>query len=154
MDEMKKNSVLVVDDEKSNIMALSHILSPNYTVYTAKNGQSAIIAAEKYLPDVILLDIIMPDIDGYTVIAALKSSEKTQNIPVIFITGLSNSDDEEKGLSLGAADYIGKPFSAAIVKLRVQNQIKIINQTRLIIKKETAAQSSDVLDMSDNFYKV
>jgi len=141
MEEMKQNSVLVVDDENSNIMALTHILGPDYTVYAAKSGPNAIAAAEKYLPDVILLDIIMPEMDGYAVLSALKTNERTQNIPVIFITGLSNPDDEEKGLSLGADDYISKPFGAAIVKLRVANQIKIINQTRLIIKKETAVKS-------------
>ena len=142
MDNPRKNSVLVVDDEGSNILALTHILSPDYTVYAAKNGENAIEAAKKYLPDVILLDIIMPEMDGYTVLAALKDSDTMGNIPVIFITGLSNAADEEKGLSLGAADYISKPFSPAIVKLRVLNQIKIINQTRLIIAKETAEKSS------------
>jgi len=142
MGEAKKNSILVVDDENSNIMALTHIFSPEYTIYAAKNGQKAIEAAERYLPDVILLDIVMPDMDGYAVITAFKNSEKLKNIPVIFITGLSNADDEEKGLSLGAADYIGKPFSPAIVKLRVQNQINQINLTRLIIEKETAEKSS------------
>jgi diguanylate cyclase (GGDEF)-like protein len=119
--------VLIVDDENSNIMALSHILSPDYAVYAAKNGQKAIEAAKKYLPDVILLDIIMPEMDGYAVISTLKGSEKTRNIPVVFITGLRNADDEEKGLSLGAADYISKPFSSAIVKLRIMNQIKMLN---------------------------
>ncbi|MDR2558735.1 MAG: response regulator, partial [Oscillospiraceae bacterium] len=131
MIESKKNSVLVIDDENSNIMALTQILSPDYTVYAAKNWQSALTAAEKYVPDVILLDIIMPEMDGYAIIAALKNSEKTQNIPVIFITGLNNADDEERGLSLGAVDYIIKPFSPALVKLRVLNQIKLIEQFRM-----------------------
>ena len=141
MEKTKKNSVLIVDDENSNIMALSHILSPSYTVYAVKNGQKAVEAARKYLPDVILLDIVMPDMDGYAVIGALKASDETRNIPVIFITGLNNPGDEEKGLSLGAADYISKPFVPAVVKLRVQNQIKIINQTLMIIEKETAAKT-------------
>ena len=132
MDELKKNSILIVDDENTNIMALTHILSPEFTVYAAKNGANAITAAEKHLPDVILLDIIMPEMDVYAVIQALKSSEKTRDIPVIFITGLSDKDSEERGLTLGAADYISKPFSPAIIKLRVHSQIKIINQTRLI----------------------
>ena len=123
MSKAKKNSVLVVDDESSNIMALSHILSPEYTVYAAKNGPAAIRAAEKHLPDVILLDIIMPGMDGYDVIGALKNSEKTRHLPVVFITGLSNADDEKKGLALGASDYICKPFSSAIVKECVQKTI-------------------------------
>ena len=132
MKETKTNSVLIVDDENSNIMALTHILSPDYAVYAAKNGQNAVTAAEKHLPDVILLDIVMPEMDGYAVMSALKNSETTQKIPVIFITGLSNADDEEKGLKMGAADYISKPFSPAIVKLRVNNQIKMLNQFRII----------------------
>jgi diguanylate cyclase (GGDEF)-like protein len=132
MDDLKKNSVLVVDDENSNIMMLTHILSPVYTVYAVKNGLKAIEAAEKYLPDVVLLDIVMPDMDGYAVIAALKDSDNTRDIPVIFITGLSNSEDEEKGLNMGASDYISKPFSPAIVNLRVKNQIKMLNQLRII----------------------
>ena len=125
MEKTKNHSVLIVDDESSNIMVLTHILSPDYTVYAAKNGPNAITLAEKYLPDVILLDVIMPEMDGYEVIFTLKHSEKTQDIPVVFITGLSNIEDEEKGLEMGAADYISKPFSPAIVKLRVNNQIKI-----------------------------
>jgi diguanylate cyclase (GGDEF)-like protein len=127
-----KNSLLIVDDDKSNLMMLSHILQPDYSVRIASNGVSAIRIAEKYGPDLILLDIIMPDMDGYGVFAALHSSEKTAHIPVIFITGLSNYNDEKKGLTLGAADYISKPFDDMIVKLRVQHQIRIVNQLRTI----------------------
>ncbi len=130
--EAKKNSVLIVDDEKSNIIALTHILSSEYTIYFAKNGLDAIELAEKFLPDVILLDILMPDMDGYDVIFRLKRGNKTNEIPVIFITGLAGVEEEEKGLSLGAADYISKPFSAAVVKLRVRNQMQMINQISVI----------------------
>ena len=142
MDKEKKPGVLVVDDENSNILALTHILSPDYSVYAAKNGRNAIEAAEKFLPDVILLDIVMPDMDGYEVIKILKNSEKTRNIPVIFITGLGDSSDEEKGLAMGASDYVNKPFKPAILKLRIQNQITIIKQTKLVIAKEIAEKSN------------
>ena len=142
MEKTKKNSILIVDDDESNILALTHILASDYDIMAAKDGQDAIEVAEEFLPDVVLLDVIMPEMDGYAVIGELKKSGKTKDIPVIFITGLSSADDEEKGLNLGAADYISKPFSPATVKLRVQNQIKIIDQTRLIIKKETAEKSS------------
>ena len=125
-----KYSILAVDDEKSNILALMDILKPEYIVYAATSGQNAIEIAEKHQPDIILLDIIMSDMDGYEVIAALKTSEKTKDIPIIFITGLSSSADEEKGLAYGVADYIIKPFSPATVKLRVGNQIKLIEQFR------------------------
>ena len=146
---MKKNSILIVDDEGSNIIALTHILSPEYKIYAAINGQDAIEIAEKHQPDIIVLDIVMPEVDGYKVMASLKSAATTKNIPIIFITSLTGSKDEEKGLALGAADYITKPFRDTIVKLRIRNQIKIINQThqlieneRLIIEKEFTEKSS------------
>jgi diguanylate cyclase (GGDEF)-like protein len=127
MDEMNKNRVLIVDDESTNIIALTRILSAEYTVYAATDGQDAIETAREYLPDVILLDILMPDMDGYEVLSILKNDEKTREIPVIFVTGLGSSDDEERGLDLGAADYIIKPFTPTIVRLRVRNLIKMIN---------------------------
>ena len=131
MDKIK-NSVLVVDDESANIMALTHILGPEYTIYAAKSGKSALSAAERHLPDLILLDILMPEMDGYAVLATLKESSRTQNIPVVFATALDTLGDEERGLALGAADYITKPFSPAIVRLRVRNQMKILDQLRTI----------------------
>ena len=130
MNEADKYSVLVVDDENSSIIALSHILSPEYTVHAAKNGKDALIAAQEYVPDIILLDIVMPEMDGYEVIAALKTSEKTRNIPVIFIAGPSDAGDEMKVLSMGAADYITKPFRSEIVNLRVRSQIEMIERLR------------------------
>ena len=128
MEEVKRFSILIVDDEKLNILVLMDILKPEYTIYGATSGRNAIEIAEKHLPDIILLDIIMPDMDGYDVLTMLKASEKTKNIPVVFITGLSDPADEEKGLALGVADYITKPFSNAIVKIRIRNQIKLIEQ--------------------------
>jgi len=125
-----KNSILIIDDEKSNLLFLNHLLSGDYSVYVARDGKDAIKKANELLPDLILLDILMPGMDGYEVLTELKSSETTHEIPVIFITGLSSAEDEEKGLALGTADYITKPFSAAIVKLRVSNQIRMINQMR------------------------
>lgn len=127
-----KNSVLVVDDEPLNIVALTHILNPLYTVYVSKDGTNAVSTACEVKPDVILLDVIMPGLTGFDVIATLKSKDDTKHIPVIFVTGLTNKEDEEKGLILGAADYIHKPFNPVIVKLRVSNQIRIVNQMRTI----------------------
>jgi len=130
----KKNSLLLVDDEKSNLEVLLSILSSDYTIYITKSGSSAVEMAEKYLPDLILLDIIMPDMDGYDVLKILRSSSKTKHIPVIFITGLNSIEDEEKGLDLGAADFIHKPFSAKIVKSRVRIQIQIVNHVSSMLK--------------------
>ena len=144
MDETKKNSILIVDDEKANLIVLTHILSQEYTIYTAKDGQDAINKAGKLLPDLILLDIIMPEMDGYEVLTTLKNTEETRAIPVIFITGLDSSEDEEKGLVLKAADYISKPFRAAIVKLRVGNQIQIVNQLRTIERLSMIDQLTNI----------
>jgi len=142
MSDENKNSVLVIDDEKANIIHLTHILGSDYTVYAAKSGKNGIDMAKNNLPDVILLDILMPEMNGYEVLHLLKNTEETKDIPVIFVTGLADSGDEEKGLVLGAADYITKPFHSAIVKMRVHNQINVINQTRWRIEKEAAEQSS------------
>jgi len=132
MENQGKNSVLIVDDELLNLKTLRHILHEDYTIYPAKDGSEAIEMATVNIPDLILLDIIMPGMNGYEVLAGLKGNGSTRHIPVIFITGLDSKADEEKGLSMDAVDYIGKPFSSAIIKLRVKNQIQIINQIRTI----------------------
>lgn len=130
--EEHMNSILVVDDEPANIISLTHILKEKYKIYAAKNGTDGIRLAHKHMPDVILLDIIMPDKDGFEVIKELKNNDETKGIPVIFITGLTNVEDEEKGLLSGAADYINKPFSAPIVELRVRNQVMMQNYIKKI----------------------
>jgi len=132
MDGDKKNSLLIVDDENTNLKVLTHILGHDYTIFTATNGTNAIEKAKEYKPDLILLDILMPDMNGYDTLSLMKQCEEIKKIPVVFITGLSSDEDEEKGLTLEAADYITKPFSSMIVKLRVRNQIQIINQMRTI----------------------
>ena len=129
-----RNSVLIIEDQKTTITVLTKILSPEYTIYSAENGQEGIKAAELYLPDLILLDILMLEMDGFAVISILKKSDITKDIPVIFITSLTGDADEEKGLALGAADYITKPFTPAIVKLRLHNQIMMLDQLRTIKK--------------------
>jgi diguanylate cyclase (GGDEF)-like protein len=130
--DSKKNSLLIVDDEMGNLDLLTHILGAEYTIHTATDGVSAIEKAVRFAPDLIILDILMPQMDGYQTLAELKKNKRTQKIPVIFLTGLSGSADEAKGLSLDAVDYISKPFSALVVKLRVRNQIQIVNQMRAI----------------------
>ena len=127
-----KYSVLIVDDQGQSISLLTRILSSSYNLLVAKSGRDAIETASKFVPDIILLDVIMPDMDGYAVITELKGSKNTQDIPVIFITGLGSVEEEEKGLILGAADYIKKPFSPAILKVRLLNQIRMLEQLRTI----------------------
>jgi len=130
MKKMNNYSILIIDDEPNNIIALTEILETEYTVCAVVDSRRAVETVESDMPDVILLDILMPDKDGYEIIAALKSSGKTRDIPVIFITGLDGISDEKKGLALGAVDYISKPFHNDIVKIRVQNQIKLIERHR------------------------
>ena len=144
MENTEKNSILIVDDEKINLEVLNNVLSPEYNIYMTKSGVSALDIARSNAPDLILLDIVMPDMNGFDVLAQLKSSDKTRPIPVIIITGLNSNEDEEKGLALGAADFIHKPLTTNIVKSRVKNQIQIINQIRVI--KENAREKEAIVD--------
>lgn len=132
MNELSDFGILIVDDEKSNLEILSKILQSNHTVYIAKSGETALMRAEKDNPDLILLDIVMPDMDGFEVLSRLKGSDTTRHIPVIFITGLDSVKDEERGFFLGAVDYITKPFHASLVKARVETHLKIVKQMRTI----------------------
>lgn len=124
--------ILIVDDEKSNLVALERILSPEYELITAQSGKDAINMAVSDSPDLILLDIIMPDMDGFHVLVRLKELAETKNIPVIIVTGLSNDHDEERGFFLGAVDYISRPFKNAIIKARVRTHAMIVRQLRTI----------------------
>ena len=144
MENTEMNSILVVDDEASNHVFLTSLLKPLYTIYAATNGRSAIKIARDVLPDLILLDIVMPEVDGYEVLSELNSFEETREIPVIIISGLGSVEDEKKGLASNAVDYISKPFDAEIVKLRIRNQIKIINQMREIVRLSTTDQLTGV----------
>jgi len=128
MDKQKKNSILIIDDEKSNITVLTDILQEEYKIHVVKDSREAVETAENQMPDIILLDIIMPHLDGYEVLAALKASEKTKDIPVIFTTGLDCAKEKSKGLALGIADYIAKPFHASVVKVRVEQQLMKIKR--------------------------
>jgi len=131
-DGKKEFTILITDDEKFNLDILGNILSPLYNILISRNGTRALEIATKNTPDLILLDIVMPDMSGFEVITKLKDSRDTVKIPVIFITGLSDPADEEKGFFLGAVDYITKPFNKAIVKARVNTHIKIVDQMRTI----------------------
>jgi diguanylate cyclase (GGDEF)-like protein len=115
-------TILIVDDEPVNIQTLSAILDDYETLF-ATDGDQAIRLAREQQPDLILLDIVMPDRDGHQVCRELKADEATHRIPVIFVTGRSEESDEEHGLRLGAVDYVHKPVSPPIVRARVDNHI-------------------------------
>jgi putative two-component system response regulator len=131
-----KHTILVVDDVADNIDVLGGVLRPTYKVKAVLNGKRALeIANEQPRPDMILLDIMMPDMDGYEVIQKLKSNPATKNIPVIFVTAKQDSIDEEHGLTLGAVDYITKPISPPIIMARVATHLSLYNQNRELDRK-------------------
>ncbi|WP_034602745.1 ATP-binding response regulator [Maridesulfovibrio frigidus] len=130
---MDKARILVVDDTPANLDILSELLSSEYRVSVAINGDDALrIALSDEPPDLILLDIMMPGIDGYQVCTRIKDNERTRQIPIIFVTSMSETENEEKGLNLGAVDYITKPFNPSIIMARVKTQLTLYNQTRLL----------------------
>jgi len=127
-----ENSILIVEDSEVSIAALTNILGTQYKLHVARNGKDGIELARSVLPDLILLDIILPRMDGYEVLKVLKDTPETKDIPVVCVTSLNHIDDERKGLQLGADDYINKPFDPLIVKLRVDIQMRIVNQRKTI----------------------
>lgn len=128
----EQSTILIVDYMTTNILILSDLLKDDYSIKVAKTGAKAIEIANTQDIDLILLDIEMPELNGYEVCKILKESQKTKNIPIIFVTAKNSEADEEVGLNLGAIDYITKPFSKTIVKLRIKNHIKLKEKTDLL----------------------
>lgn len=125
-------TVLVVDDEKQNRDLLAELLKNDCRVILAKNGMQALDRAQELQPDLILLDVLMPDMSGHQVIQRLKHDDATRQIPVIFISALDTPEDEERGLDLGAVDYIAKPFHPSIVRKRVRNHLQSVHHRHLL----------------------
>lgn len=118
------NRILIVDDEPINIQVLSGILEGDYKLIAATSGQKALDLAKRQKPELILLDMVMPEMDGLAVCRALKADPETKEIPVIFVTSMTDAANEELGLDAGAVDYISKPVSAPIVQARVKIHIQ------------------------------
>jgi len=129
----KRSTLLICDDSASMLMELSEILQADYKIITARDGVSALRAAQE-APDLILLDVLMPDMSGFDVFKKLKDCDSSRDVPVIFMTELERKGEEEHALSAGAVDFITKPFTPAVVKLRIGLQIKILHQMRTIAK--------------------
>ncbi len=141
---MKK--ILVVDDEPLNIHVLVGLLKDKYKVIAAKSGEQALKAVNSSnKPDLILLDIMMPEMDGYEVCTRLKADSNTKDIPVIFISAKSSVSDETKGLELGAVDYITKPVSPAIVQARVYTHLAL-QEVRELVKR----MEKELTDLRDS----
>lgn len=131
----QRQTILVVDDESTNVQALGNLLKNEYRIRVANNGEKALAVARDISqpqPDLILLDIQMPGLDGYEVCRRLKQSADTSEIAIIFVTALDATSDEEQGLTLGAVDYITKPFSPAIVRARVNTHLQLKRKTDLL----------------------
>jgi putative two-component system response regulator len=124
-------SLLLVDDEPTNLQLLRQILQDSYRLMFATDGERALQVTREQRPDLILLDIMMPRMDGFAVCRALKADAATAHIPVLFITALSDSVDEAQGLELGAVDYITKPVSAAVVRARVRTHLSLVHTEEL-----------------------
>lgn len=126
--DRSRAKVLVVDDTKTNIEVLEGILSNDYDVFVALNGKKALFLTEKVKPDLILLDVMMPEMDGYETLREMRRTGILNDTPVIFLTAKSDSKSEQIGLDLGAVDYIAKPFSPDLVRLRIKNQLEYKRQ--------------------------
>lgn len=128
---MTSGPILIVDDEPQNLAALRHVLSDSYSLAFADSGHAALVAARKILPSLILLDIQMPDMNGYSVCRRLKEDPDFEHIPVIFVTTLSEVGDEARGFDVGAVDYIVKPISPPIVRARIRTHLSLVQASRL-----------------------
>jgi diguanylate cyclase (GGDEF)-like protein len=127
-----KPKILVIDDERFNLNTLNGLLRDDYRIMVATTAEVGLKAAVTGRPDLILLDITMPGMDGYEACLRLKQDPLTQGIPVIFITALSDAADETRGLELGAVDYITKPFNLSVVRARVRTQMRLKQQSDLL----------------------
>jgi diguanylate cyclase (GGDEF)-like protein len=123
--ETRKQTILIVDDTPANIEILCEVLDSEYEVLFATSGTDALSIAVDQSPDLILLDVVMPEMNGYQVCRHLKEDKRTQSIPVIFVTAMDQEEDEAKGLNVGAIDYLTKPIRPPIVKARVRNHLEL-----------------------------
>jgi diguanylate cyclase (GGDEF)-like protein len=117
--------LLIVDDDPNNVRLLASIFDQDYDILFALNGLEAIDISLRERPDLIILDVMMPDLDGYTVCKTIKNHRHTKDIPIVFLTAHCDAEEEIRGLEMGAADFISKPFYPKIVKIRVSNQIEL-----------------------------
>jgi putative two-component system response regulator len=151
---MQDATILIVDDTKENIHILCSLLK-EYDIAVAKNGTKALEIVKTEQIDLILLDVMMPEMDGYEVCKILKKDDKTKDIPVMFLTAKEDISDEIRGLELGAVDYISKPFNPSLVKLRVKNQLllkevsNILHSQKQYLKNEVEKRTKEIEDIQN-----
>ncbi len=135
--------ILVIDDQASNLEVLRGILADTYALAFVKSGDKAVEAARRHRPNLILLDVMMPGIDGYEVCRRLKADPEIDHIPVIFVTALGESVDEARGFEAGAVDYVTKPVSAAVVRARIRTHIALVDQATVLDRLGVAGEFKD-----------
>lgn len=149
--DANRPTILIVDDTPENLTVLGELLQPAYRVRAANSGRRALqIAAGDPRPDLILLDVMMPEMDGYAVLAHLRESQRTRDIPVIFVTAMNATEDEEHGLDCGAVDYITKPLRPAIVLARVRAQLEVKKARDWLRNQNTYLEAEVARRMSEN----
>jgi PleD family two-component response regulator len=124
--------LLVVDDHPANVQILHAVLRGDYEVCVALSGKAALAFCNDRIPDLILLDVVMPEMDGYQLCAALKASAHTRDIPIVFVTGNGEPQEQARGYDAGGVDVIVKPFHATVVRARVRAQLTLVRQARLL----------------------
>jgi diguanylate cyclase (GGDEF)-like protein len=150
IDTDERQTLLIVDDEPTNIQALARLMSEEYRVLVATNGEQALeILSGEDLPDLVLLDVKIPDIDGFEVCRRIKSDLRTSSISVIFVTALDSTGHEEAGFALGAVDYVSKPFHPVLVRARVRTHMRLKQKTDLL---EKLAMLDGLTDMPNRRY--
>ena len=138
----KRFRILAVDDEYINTQVIKSFLREEYDVLTALNGQDAIDMVKRYMPDLILLDVMMPDINGFEVCKIIKADELYADIPIIFLTALDTHDGQLEGLELGAIDYLTKPIKFQLLKLRVRNHIALKEQRDQLVRQNEELEAA------------
>jgi response regulator RpfG family c-di-GMP phosphodiesterase len=142
--KLNKKTVLIVDDEPLSVKILCRQIEDDYNILLAQSGQEALELISHTTPDIILLDLIMPKMDGYEVYKSLRMNPSLDGIPVLFITALSDVECEARGLEMGANDYVHKPFVADLVRLRIKNHLAFSQERGLLLKRSEELQHLNV----------
>ena len=142
--ERSRKKIIIVDDNKSYLSVVRNLLKSFYEVYPAPSAEKLFKIAEKFIPDLILLDVNMPDMDGFQAIEVLKENPRYKDIPVVFLTAKDDEESAIKGLELGAADYVNKPFYGPLLLRRISNILLIEQQ-----KRELQSCNATILQLRD-----
>lgn len=147
----KLNKILVVDDQPNNLKVIANVLNDEYKLFVANSGKNALLVLESEEPNLILLDVMMPEMNGFDVCEKIKQNERTKDIPIIFLTAKADIEDIQKGFEVGAVDYITKPFNLVELKARVKNHVDLYNsQYELKTLNERLSASENALKLAND----